>query len=160
MKSHAEADAVRVEVRPVALANSETENHKGGHGGEFGPGRNILEQRAPTQAHDVYTSEHGDKQQSEHVRARDGDSGERENYMLLRNDREDLSGVCRGSDGERGDGAAVSDGKQHPSVEKGDEIPVGLAQVNVLAAGLGKHGSEFGERGATKKRNYAADDPH
>src|SRR5712691_1236438 len=160
MKSHAEADAVRVEVRPVALANSETENHKGGHGGEFGPGRNILEQRAPTQAHDVYTSEHGDKQQSEHMGASKGDAGERENYMLLRNDREDLAGICCRRDRERGDRAAVCHGEQHPSIEKSDEISVSLAQVNVLAAGLGKHGSKLSEGDTAEQRNYAADHPH
>src|SRR5712671_3258016 len=136
MKSHGEADAVRVEMRPVALADGESENHESGHGGELCPGRNILEQRAPAQAHHVHSSEHRDEQQSEHMGARDGNSGERENYMLLRNDREDLSGVSRSRNRERGNGAAVGDREQHPSVKKGDEVSISLAQVNVLASGF------------------------
>ena len=94
------------------------------------------------------------------MRARDGDAGEREHNVLLRDDGEDLSRVGGRSHGERGDGAAVGDCEQHPAVEKGDQIAVSLAQINVLAAGVGKHRAEFGEGDAAEERNHAADHPH
>jgi hypothetical protein len=84
---------------------------------------------------------------------------ERNDDMLLRDDGEDLSGISRGGHGESGDGAAVGDRKQHPSIEEGDEVAVSFAKINVLAAGFGEHRSEFGEGDATEKRNHAADHP-
>ncbi len=69
------------------------------------------------------------------------------------------SRVCCRRDGERGDGAAVGDGEEHPAVEESDEVSVGFAQVNVLAAGVGKHRAEFGEREAGEQRNDAAKHP-
>ena len=41
--------------------------------------------------------------------------------------------------------AAVGDAEQHPSVEKCGQIAISFAQINVLAAGVGKHRPEFGE---------------
>ena len=60
---------------------------------------------------DVYISKDRDEEQTEKMCAGDGDSEKRENYVLLRDDGEDLSGVGGGSDGESGDGAAVGDAK-------------------------------------------------
>ena len=71
MKSHGEADAVRAEVRPVAFADGESENHECRHGRELGPGGKILQQRAPTQAHDIHVGNEGDQEQGEQVRAGD-----------------------------------------------------------------------------------------
>ena len=59
-----QANAVRVKVRPVAFADGESENHERRHGGELGPGGEILQQRSPAQAHDVHLSQNGDQEQS------------------------------------------------------------------------------------------------
>src|ERR1700677_4444017 len=67
MKSDCDADAMRTEVRPVAFADGESENYKRAHGGKFGPGGEILQQRAPAQAYHIYISENGDKQKAEQM---------------------------------------------------------------------------------------------
>ena len=47
-----------------------------------------------------------------------------------------------------GNGAALNDEKERPAVEEAPQRAEGLAQVDVLAAGLGHHGRQFavGER--------------
>src|SRR4029077_19702361 len=141
-------------------ADGESENHKGGHGGELGPGGNILQQRAPAQADDIHVSKDGDQKQAEHMRPNNRHAGEQENEMVLRNNRKYLTRVRGGSDREGGDGAAVGDGEQHPSVKKGDEVAVSFAKINVLPARRGKQGPEFSEGGTAEQRTPPADHPH
>ena len=47
------------------------------------------------------------------------------------------------SDADGGDGAGLDDEEERPAVKKSPERPERLAQINVLAAGLGHHGGQF-----------------
>src|ERR1700675_3151980 len=80
--------------------------------------------------------------------------------MLLRYEGNDVAHVSRRSDGERRDAAAIPYREQHPAVKKRNQIAVSFAEVNVLSAGVGKHGAEFGEGDAGAQRNYSAEHPH
>ena len=73
------------------------------------------------------------------MRPRQRDPREHKHDVLLRNHRNDLSHVSRGGDGQRGNRAAVGDAEQHPAIQKRRQIAVGLAQINILSAGVGKH---------------------
>ncbi len=100
------------------------------------------------------------KSRAEQVSAGDGDPGQAKHDVILRDDGKDLSRICGGGDRKRCNSAAVGYGEQHPAVEKGHQVAVGFAQINVLSAGLGEHGTQLGEGGAAEQRNYAADHPH
>ena len=59
------------------------------------------------------------------------------------------AGVFGEGDGDGGDGAGLDDDEQGPAVEEAPEASEGLAQVDVLAAGVRHGGGEFSiaERG-------------
>src|SRR6202795_5047825 len=80
--------------------------------------------------------------------------------MLLRYEGNDVAHVSRRSDGERRDAAAIPYREQHPAVKKRNQIAVSFAEVDVLSAGVGKHGAEFGEGDAGAQRNYSTEYPH
>ena len=52
-------------------------------------------------------------------------------------------------DADGGDGAGLDDEEERPAVEESPERAEGLAEIDVLAAGLGHHGGQFAvaERG-------------
>ena len=81
-------------------------------------------------------------------------------HMLLRHPGNDVAHVSRRRDREGGDGAAIGDREQHPAVKKRNQVAVGFAQVDVLSAGVGKHGAEFGKGDASAQRNHSPKDPH
>ena len=72
----------------------------------------------------------------------------------------DRSEVFGEAHGQCGDGAALSDGEYHPSVEESRELAIGLAQEDILPAGFGKHRSHLGEGEASQQRNQATGEPH
>ena len=80
--------------------------------------------------------------------------------MTLRHKREDLTHVCGRSYREGGDRAAIGHAEEHPSIEKGDQVTVGFAQVDVLAAGVGKHRTQFGEGEAGAERDQRSENPY
>ena len=143
----------------MAFSNGKAQDDECGHGGELSPGGNVLQERAPAQADDIHVGEEEDEDQADEMRAREDDAEGGENYVILRDGRDDVAHVGGRGDGERRDGAAIGDAKEHPAVEEGDEVAVGFAQVNILAARVGKHGAEFGEGDAGAKRDRAAQDP-
>ena len=71
---------------------------------------------------------------------------------------EELQGAGQ-ADGDGGDGGGLGDGEPRPHVEEGGRVAVGAAQVDVFAAGVGKHGAEFGVGHGAEEREQAADDP-
>ena len=66
---------------------------------------------------------------------------------------------ARQADGDGGDGGGLGDGEPCPHVEEGGRVTVGAAQIDVLAAGVGKHRAEFGVGHGAEEREQAADDP-
>src|SRR6202012_4080833 len=82
-----------------------------------------------------------------------------EHNMRLRNRGDNSAQISGGTDGERGDRSSVAHAEEHPSVEKGNEIAVGFAQIDVLAAGVRKHRSQFGKGNAAKERDDGGADP-
>ena len=155
----------------MSLADGESEDNEDCHGGELCPRRDVLQERAPAQSDNVDVGEDGDQQQPDGMRACEND-GEyastmwpcqpirRDHHMLLRHGRNDVPHVGCGRDGERGDGAAICDREQHPAVKKRNQVAISFAQVNVLSAGVGKHGAEFGEGDAGAQRNHSTEYPH
>ncbi len=135
-------------------------HNENSHRDELRPRRNVLQQRSPAQAEDVDVGQDGDQHESDGVGAREWHAEQREDYVVLRNCGNDVAHVGGGGDGERGDGATVSDGEEHPSVKEGNQVAVGFTEVNVLSAGVGKHRAQFGEGNAGAERNQAAEDPH
>ena len=62
--------------------------------------------------------------------------------------------------GRRGrDRCRLGDGEPCPGVEKRGQRPVGVADVDVFAAGLRLHGAKLGVGHGAKHREQAADDP-
>src|SRR5258708_35757483 len=80
--------------------------------------------------------------------------------MLLRYEGNDVPHVSRGSDGERRDAAASPYREQHPAVKKRNQVSVSFAEVNVLSAGVGKHGAELGESDTGAQRNHSTEHPY
>ena len=144
----------------MSLADGESEDDEGGHGGELRPSRDILQSCAPAQSDNVDVGEDGDEHEADRVCAGERHACQRENHMLFGNGRDDVSHVGGGCDGESGDGATIGDGEQHPAVKKRNQVAVSFAEVNVLSAGVGEHGAEFGEGDAGAQRNHSAEDPH
>ena len=66
---------------------------------------------------------------------------------------------ARQADGDGGDGCGLGDGEPGPHIEEGGGVAVGAAEVDVFAAGIGKHGAEFGVGHGAEEREQAADDP-
>ena len=64
------------------------------------------------------------------------------------------------SHGERGDGAALADGEDHPAIEKCRKLAVGFAQEYVLASSFGIHGRHLSKGEAGEQRDESADEPH
>ena len=61
--------------------------------------------------------------------------------------------------GNGGDGGWLGDDEPGPGVEESGERAVGVAHVDVFAAGLGLHGAEFGITECAEEGEQAADDP-
>ena len=59
--------------------------------------------------------------------------------------------IRRRSHRERGDRAAISHAEQHPAIEKCGQVAIRFAQINVLAAGVGKHRAQFGKGDASHR---------
>ena len=107
------------EVRPIALADGESQNHECRHGGELGPGGNILQKCAPAQ------SDHVDQvsttiNSSPTTCARVNVMPATERPRVPAKSRERSAHIGGRGDRERRDGAAIGHGEQHPSVEEGD----------------------------------------
>ena len=68
---------------PATLANRESENDERSHGCELRGRRNVLQQGTPSQTNHVHVSEDGDQKQSEKMCAREYNSRDREDDMLL-----------------------------------------------------------------------------
>ena len=62
-------------------------------------------------------------------------------------------------DRDRGDGAALDDEEQRPAVQEAGERMQSVAQVDVLAARLGKERAELGVGERAGQRDRAAGDP-
>ena len=71
---------------------------------------------------------------------------------------EDAEGAGE-SAGDGGDGGGLGDGEPCPHVEEGGGVAIGSAEVDVLAAGVGQHGAEFGVGHGSEEREQAAGDP-
>ena len=88
------------------------------------------------------------------------DDGRRtETFQHLRH-RDEVTQIDRKADSERGRPAGTDDKEQAPTEKKAPERRVGLAQVNVLAAGMRQHRAELGERQRAAERQQARDDPN
>src|SRR5581483_5929348 len=61
--------------------------------------------------------------------------------------------------GNRSDRGWLGDEKPCPGIEKSSEWAIGVAHVNVLAAGLWFHGAKFGIGERAEERKQSADDP-
>ena len=62
--------------------------------------------------------------------------------------------------GDGGDGNRPHEPEGGPAVDEGDPAPaVGFADVDVLTAGLGQHGAEFGDAESAAKGEETADQP-
>ena len=72
--------------------------------------------------------------------------------------RKDPESACE-SAGDGCDGCGLCDGKPCPHVEKGGRVAIGSAEIDVLAAGVGEHSSEFGVSHGAEEREQAARDP-
>ena len=83
----------------------------------------------------------------------------RRDRLMRRGKGKNRAEVFGEPDGERCDGAALADGEDHPAIEKCRELAIGLAQVDVLAAGFGIHRSHLGEGEAGEQRDHSADEP-
>ena len=116
----------------------------------------IVPQRSPTTLIQV-TSD--DRNQRHNVGAGENDSRGGEDNVLLGNRGDNSAQICRRCHRERGDRAAVGHAEQHPAVEECGQVSVGFAQINVLAAGVGKHRAQFGEGGASQQGNARAQHP-
>jgi hypothetical protein len=79
---------------------------------------------------------------------------------MRRGKRNDHAEVVGESDGERGDGAALRDGEDHPAIEVSGELAIGFAQEDVLASGFREHGAHFGEGETGQQRDQPADEPY
>src|SRR6202030_1511171 len=84
-QSHGQAARrLRSEVRPMSLADGESEDNEDCHGAELCPGGDVREKRAPSQSEDVNASEDCDQDSSDRVRACERHACQRKNHMLLR----------------------------------------------------------------------------
>ena len=144
----------------MSLANGESEDNEDCHGCELRPRRDILQQRAPAQSENIDVGEDGDQHQPNRMRACERHACQRKNHMLLRYSRNDISHVGSGRDGQCRDGAAIRHCEQHPAIEKRDQVAISFTEVNVLSAGVGEHGAEFGEGDAGAQRNHSTEHPH
>ena len=61
--------------------------------------------------------------------------------------------------GDGGDGGGLGHREPGPHIEEGGGVAVDAAQVDVLAAGVGQHGAQFGVGHGAEEREQAADDP-
>src|ERR1700674_5795011 len=80
--------------------------------------------------------------------------------MLLRYEGNDVPHVSRGSNRKCCEVPAIPYREKHPAVKKRDQVAVSFAKVNVLPAGVGKHGAEFGEGDTGAQRNHSTERPH
>src|ERR1035438_3629371 len=117
----------------MPLTDGESQDNEGCHGGELGPGGNILEECSPAQSDNIDISEDSDQYQPDRMRACERNACQRQQYMLLRNGRNDAAHVSCRRDGECGDSTPVCDREQHPAVQKRDQVAVSFAEVNVLS---------------------------
>ena len=71
---------------------------------------------------------------------------------------EDSEGA-REAAGDCGDRGWLGHREPCPHVKEGGGVAIGAAQVDVLAAGVGEHGAEFGVGHGAEEREKTADDP-
>ena len=97
--------------------------------------------------------------QRDQVAARDIDEAQWKNYLLRMQRRKSLAQVGRESHAQRGHCPCGAYGEIHPAIEKAGGVAIGLAHVNVLASGVGKHAAQFGKGEARQQRHAHAHHP-
>ncbi len=130
----------------------------------LGRGEDVLNQRAQLHAEDVYDGEKNHDADASQVGGVDADLhvaqhhrpyrkrryvGDVPEPMCRRNDwKKDAEKLAEGH-GHCGDGPCLDDQEERPAIEKTPQRSQRLAQVDVLAAGLGHHGRQLAvaERG-------------
>ena len=147
-------------VRPMTVANRQSEHDEQPDGRELRPGRHVDQRRAALQPEHVDRGQQNDGTDGDKVPPRQRPSKNRRNGNMSRRHGQHRAEVFGEADGERGNGATLADGEDHPSVEKCGELAVGLAQKDILAARLGEHRSHLGEGEARQQRDKPAREPH
>ena len=136
----------------------ETDENDGGEGEDFCGGEDVLHRSAKFDAEGVEQREQGDDDDGGEVRGVEADVHVAEDHgadgnrrhmrdvpepVLRADGREEDSEEFAEGDADRGDGAGLNDKEERPAVEEAAERAEGLAEIDVLTAGLGHHGRQF-----------------
>ncbi len=140
-------------VRPMAVTNGQSEHDEQPDGREFRPGRHVDQRRAALQSEHIDGGQQNNGADGNNVPAGQRPSENRGDGNMRRCKRQHRSEVFSEADGERGDGAALADSEDHPSVEECRELAIGLAQIDILPARLREHRSHLGESEACQQRD-------
>ena len=156
------------------VARHETEDDDEAEREQLGRGEHVLDERTEPDAHAVERGEGDDQHDGNQVRGGKAEVHVAQDHgpKVHRRDVTAVPQPCACRDGRKehtqklaegdrngGNGAGLDDEKERPAVEEAPHRAEALAQVHVLAAGLGHHGGEFAVTQRTDDGHDGGDRP-